>query len=144
MRSGEGPVQRELPSASRMGCAWGCSTVLWRLQGGSCWPAANCPRTELVPPCACCDPAVPLLPPCLHSEPVWCIGAVRACPMQTKLSQEVQQAGPAEKDASSGRSAWQGPGGLCFRVLQCFSSWKAPLKEGRSAAPSQVWHSPLA
>lgn len=91
-----------------------------------------------VPPCPGCDGAIPLLPPCLHRESVWCIGAVRACPIQTKRSQEVQQAGPGERDASSGRPAWQGPGGLCFGALQHFSSWKAPLKEGRSMAPSQV------
>lgn len=96
-----------------------------------------------VPPCPGCDGATPLLPPCLHMESVWCIGAVRACPIQTKHSQEVQQAGPGERDASSGRPAWQGPGGLCFGALQHFSSWKAPLKEGRSMAPSQVLHSPV-
>lgn len=67
-----------------------------------------------VPPCPGCDGAIPLLPSCLHKEYVWCIGAVRACPIQTKHSRDLQQVSPGERDASSGRPAWQGPGGFCF------------------------------
>lgn len=122
-----------------MGRAWGCFAFL-------CSRAIPAAGRKLLAFCQLslqeeCHPAlavmepVPLLPPYLHRESVWCIGAVRACPIQTKHSQEVQQAGPGERDASSVRPAWQGPGGLCFGALQHFSSWKAPLKEGRSMAP---------
>lgn len=44
-----------------------------QLQGENCWPAASSLCTKRVPPCTCCDRVVPLLPPCLHREPVWCI-----------------------------------------------------------------------